>query len=34
MSKATLHSQVELLVEEAAKAGKYVTASQRQEIDR
>ncbi|MFE2188756.1 hypothetical protein [Streptomyces sp. NPDC059455] len=34
MSKATLYSQVQLLVEEAAKAGKYVTASQHQEIDR
>jgi hypothetical protein len=34
MSRATLHSQVQLLVEEAAKAGTYVTASQRQEIDR
>lgn len=34
MSKATLHSQVQLPVEEAAKAGRYVTASQQQEIDR
>ncbi|GAA5706848.1 hypothetical protein AQJ43_36565 [Streptomyces avermitilis] len=32
MSRATL--QVQLLVEEAATAGTYVTASQRQEIDR
>lgn len=33
-SKATLYSQAQLLVEEAAKAGKYVTVSQHQEIDR
>ncbi|GAA0549386.1 MULTISPECIES: hypothetical protein [Streptomyces] len=32
-SKATLYSQAQLLVEEAAKAGKYVTASQHHEID-
>ncbi|GAA2523907.1 hypothetical protein [Streptomyces longisporus] len=34
MSHATLHSQVQLLVEEAAKAGKHITESQRQEINR
>ncbi|MFF4053604.1 hypothetical protein ACFYZ5_44090 [Streptomyces chartreusis] len=34
ISKATLHSQVQLLVEAAATAGTRVTASQRLEIDR
>ncbi|MGW7646411.1 hypothetical protein [Streptomyces bobili] len=33
MSKVTLR-EVQVLVDEAAKAGRYVTASQRQEIDR
>ncbi|MGD3112475.1 hypothetical protein [Streptomyces sp. YGL11-2] len=34
MSKATLHSQVQLLVDAAAEAGKRITPSQVQEIDR
>ncbi|MFD9601755.1 hypothetical protein [Streptomyces sp. NPDC059970] len=34
MSKATLHSQAQLLAEEAAKAGKHLTPAQRREVER
>ncbi|MFD4860673.1 hypothetical protein [Streptomyces atratus] len=34
MSKATLHSHARLLAEEAAKAGKHLTAAQHREVER
>ncbi|MFF1715777.1 hypothetical protein [Streptomyces sp. NPDC058268] len=34
ISKATLHSQVQLLIESAAEAGRHITSSQTREIDR